>query len=72
MEMGREGRIVSYEGSLYHFRTVEQAAGFFRGIQEGKTLEFCRDRWRPSMVRVAAGAPQCQADCPSQPDARRQ
>ncbi|ARP87437.1 hypothetical protein [Bordetella genomosp. 9] len=55
MDTGRDGRTVTHDGSLYQFRTVEQAAGFFRGIQEGKSVESCRQRWRPSMVRVAAG-----------------
>jgi hypothetical protein len=55
MDSGRDGRTVWYGDSFYHFRTVEQAAGFFRGIQEGKSVESCRKRWRPSMVRVAVG-----------------
>lgn len=53
MDSGRDGRTVTHGGSFYHFRTVEQAAGFFRGIQEGKSVESCRQRWRPSLVRVA-------------------
>jgi hypothetical protein len=69
METGREGRMVRHGGSLYHFRTLEQAAGFFRGLQEGKSIESCRQRWRPSMVRVAVGAAPRQGDRPPRPDA---
>ncbi|AOB30533.1 hypothetical protein AKI39_07275 [Bordetella sp. H567] len=47
--------MVRHGGSFYHFRTVEQAAGFYRGLQEGKSVESCRQRWRPNLVRVAVG-----------------
>jgi hypothetical protein len=53
MDTDRDGRTVMHGGSFYHFRTIEQAAGFYRGIQEGKSVESCRQRWRPSLVRVA-------------------
>ncbi len=59
MDSGRDGRMVTHGGSFYHFRTVEQAAGFFRGLQEGKSVELCRQRWRPNLVRVAVGNASC-------------
>ncbi|OZI59585.1 hypothetical protein CAL28_08660 [Bordetella genomosp. 11] len=46
--------MVRHGGSFYHFRTVEQAAGFLRALQDGKSVESCRRRWRPSLVQVAA------------------
>lgn len=56
MDSGRDGRTVKHGGSFYHFRTVEQAAGFYRGIQEGKSVESCRQRWRPKLVQVSVAS----------------
>jgi urease beta subunit len=64
MDTGHDGRTVQHGGSFYHFRTIEQAAGFFRAIQEGKSVESCRQRWRPSMVRVSVGTATCTAERP--------
>jgi hypothetical protein len=66
MDTGRDGRTVRHDGSYYQFRTVEQAAGFFRGIQEGKSLESCRRRWRPSLVRVQANTVRSVSEPPKE------
>lgn len=54
MTTQREGRRVHHAGAVYEFRTVEQAEGFLRGVQQGKSLETCRRAWRPTTVRVTA------------------
>jgi hypothetical protein len=53
---------VRHKGCYYHFRTVEQATGFFRALQEGKSVEASRQRWRPSTVRVACAASPKEAE----------
>ncbi len=50
-------RMVTHGGSFYHFRTVEQAARFFRGLQEGK-----RRRIMQTALASQPG-PRCRRQC---------
>lgn len=53
MDTRRDGRTVRHKGNSYHFRTVEQAIGFFHALEAGKSVEASRQRWRPATVNVA-------------------
>jgi hypothetical protein len=56
MDTRRDGRTVRHKGNSYHFRTVEQAVGFFHALEAGKSVEASRKRWRPATVKMATAS----------------
>lgn len=62
----REGRAVCCSARKYEFLTVEQAMGFARFLQQGKSLEHACKIWRPKRITAVHGP----ATGPDEPRAR--
>lgn len=58
----REGRSVSFSGRKYEFLTAEQAMGFARFLEQGRTLEHACKIWKPKRIMAIPPATICRVD----------
>ncbi|ANY17333.1 hypothetical protein AW878_07315 [Bordetella pseudohinzii] len=66
LQVIREGRAVSCSARKYEFLTVDQAMGFARFLQQGKSLEQACKIWRPKRITAIHGSASGEPSRPPQ------